>query len=265
MIPAGQSKPNSSDFVSVTGTTQGILNTNEKAPLTDEYSASLERQLFPGFAIRVTGIYSRDYNIAEVTKSLNPFSAYTIPVTSQDPGPDGKLGTADDRVRRLPTLSIPPRSADQLPGQYASQRSAAGCHLQELRNRRQQTAVEPVAGDGVYSRTQLHMAGLNAGANPNLRIFTFNNTHEWSAKASGSYQLPFGLLASVNYEVRSGAPWQRTVLASGGITIPTLLVPVEPLGAHYYDNLHLVDGRIRKDLRLFANPSWRSESTCSIS
>src|SRR4029077_16923981 len=88
--------PNGGDFVSQTGTTQGVLNPNEKAPLSDEFSASLERQLFPGFALRITGIYSRDYNIAEVINPLIPYSAYTIPVTGRDPGPDGKLGTADD-------------------------------------------------------------------------------------------------------------------------------------------------------------------------
>ncbi len=65
--------------------------------------------------------------------------------------------------------------------------------------------------------------------------------------------VPADVLASINYEVRSGAPWQRTVLFSGGTTIPTIVLPVEPLGSRYFDNLHLLDGRVRKELRLFAN------------
>ena len=57
------------------------------------------------------------------------------------------------------------------------------------------------------------------------------------------------LFRSLNYELRSGAPWQRTVLFRGGVEIPTIVLPVEPLGAHYYDNVHLLDARARKDFR----------------
>ena len=65
--------------------------------------------------------------------------------------------------------------------------------------------------------------------------------------------MKYEVLASVNYEIRSGAPWQRTVLASGGVTIPTIVVAVDPLGSRYYDNLHLLDARVRKEFRLVAN------------
>ena len=63
---------NGPDFVSQTGTTQGILNRSEKPPISDEFSASVERQLIPGLALRVTGIYSRDFNVAEVINPLIP-------------------------------------------------------------------------------------------------------------------------------------------------------------------------------------------------
>ena len=57
-------------------------------------------------------------------------------------------------------------------------------------------------------------------------------------------------MASVNYELRNGAPWQRTHLFRGGAQIPTeIVLPVEPLGEQQYDNLHLLDGRVRKDFR----------------
>src|SRR5262249_52495420 len=51
---------NGPDYVSQTGTQQGVLNTNETAPISDEFSLSVERQLIPDLAVRVTGIYSRD-------------------------------------------------------------------------------------------------------------------------------------------------------------------------------------------------------------
>jgi hypothetical protein len=53
---ANLSTANNPDFVSQTGTTQGIHNPDERAPISDEFSASIERQLFNDFAVRVTGL-----------------------------------------------------------------------------------------------------------------------------------------------------------------------------------------------------------------
>ena len=39
----------------------------------------------------------------------------------------------------------------------------------------------------------------------------------------------------------------------GGLTIPTIVVAVEPLGSRYYDNLHLLDARVHKEFRLSSN------------
>jgi hypothetical protein len=248
---------NGLDFVSQTGTTQAILNRDEKPPLSDEFSASLERQLFPDFALRVTGIYSRDTSLAEVINPLIPYAAYTIPVVGKDPGADGRLGTADDTGQNITYWEYPTslrgaafqattRVNDaQLDATYKSFEVAA--------SKRFSHKWQAMAS---YSRTRLNTPGNNAGASPNAQIFSLNNTKEWSAKASGSYQMRFDLLVSVNYELRSGAPWQRTVLATGGVTIPNLAVAVEPLGARYYDNLHLLDGRVRKEFRLFSNQKF---------
>ena len=66
-----------------------------KEPMSNEFSMSLERQLMPSFAVRATGIYSRQ-QVFRVQNNLRPYSAYNIPITRPDPGPDGVLGTADD-------------------------------------------------------------------------------------------------------------------------------------------------------------------------
>jgi len=57
------------------------------------------------------------------------------------------------------------------------------------------------------------------------------------------------VLAAINYELRSGAPWARTVLFTGGVTIPSIALPVEPLGAQHRENLHLLDARLRKEFQ----------------
>lgn len=245
--------PNGPDFVSQTGTTQGILNRSEKPPISDEFSLSVERQLVPNVAVRATGIYSKDTNNAFVINPLIPFEAYTVPVTGRDPGPDGVLGSADDTGQTFTYYEFPTSmhgtafqattrvNAPELDATYKSFELALS---RRFVNRWQAMAS--------FSFTRLQAPGLNvagAVATPNTRFLGDNNTREWSAKASGAYQLPLDVLASVNYELRSGAPWQRTVLFRGGIEIPTIVLPVEPLGARYYDNIHLLDARARKEFR----------------
>jgi hypothetical protein len=100
---------------------------------------------------------------------------------------------------------------------------------------------------GSFSLTKLDEPAPRA--NPNQEVFAANNNTEWTAKLSGSYEMPFGLLGSVNYILQQGAPWQRTALLRGGTTIPTIVLPMEPLGARRLDNIHLLDGRVRKVFR----------------
>src|SRR5262249_17400351 len=69
--------------------------------------------------------------------------------------------------------------------------------------------------------------GINT-LDPNSEINSANRTWEWLAKASGGYQFPWDLLASANFEHRSGDPSARTVQVRGGVQIPNLVIRAEP-------------------------------------
>ena len=69
-------------------------------------------------------------------------------------------------------------------------------------------------------------------------------------KVSGSYVLPYGVVASANYEHRSGDPQARQVLFSGGQVIRTIVLNVEPLGSIRLPNINLVDFRAAKQFDL---------------
>ena len=90
--------PNGLDFRSITGiggNVNGVINPNEKQPKTDEFSATLERELIANTAMRVTGVYSRNFNNYALS-DIDREGQYTNPITNRDPGPDGRLGTSDD-------------------------------------------------------------------------------------------------------------------------------------------------------------------------
>ena len=63
------------------------------------------------------------------------------------------------------------------------------------------------------------MAATRCAVNPNAEIFASNNTWEWTGKVSGAYTFPLDIIASANYELRSGTPQARRVLLTGGQAI----------------------------------------------
>ena len=91
---------------------------------------------------------------------------------------------------------------------------------------------------------------VRCATNPNQALNTANNTREWQVKMSGAYNLPFDILASANYDIRSGAPQARQVLHTGGQTIRSIVLNVEPLGSFYLPNTHELDVRAAKRVNL---------------
>jgi hypothetical protein len=109
-----------------------------------------------------------------------------------------------------------------------------------------------------YSATKAHIPftcpdatnpnGLTRGCavNPNAEINATNDTWEWSGKISGAYTFPYGITASANYDHRSGVPQARQVLFTGGQTIRSVLMNVEPTGTIRLPSTNLIDIRTAK-------------------
>jgi hypothetical protein len=257
---------NGPDFVDTTVLGSGayafaVPNPDEKQPMSDEWSASVERQLIPNMAVRVTGIYSRTFNNYRVRNNLRPPEVYTIPIRNSDPGPDGVLRTADDPGTAITYFDYPAayrgaafqqpmlvndRSADE------SYRSFEAAVSKRMSNRWQLMAS--------YSATKLHIpftpttAGfftVNLPAlDPNAEINASDDNWEWLSRISGAYVLPADVQISANFEHRSGTPWARTVSVRGGQQIPSLTVRVEPIGTRRLPNLNLLNMRAEKSFRL---------------
>ena len=100
--------PRGPDFI-----TQSLIvgrsNQDLIEPTSNEYMGSLEREVMPNFAIRVLGLYSSNINNYRVTNVMRPYESYNIPVTRPDPGPDGRVGTADDLAGPSRTVLATPR------------------------------------------------------------------------------------------------------------------------------------------------------------
>jgi hypothetical protein len=250
---------NGPDYVSGASGATVFPNPNDTPPYTDEFSGSFEHQFKRGFAGRFTSIYSRYGNTLRLTNISRPPSAYSIAVTRPDPGPDGAAGTADDPGSTLTYWEYPASLAGAAFENYTrvnDPRADASYGSMEV------ALVKRFSKgwqfNGSYSATHINgdlgaNTALGPDDNPNTEIRAANHLREWGVKLSGSYQLPYGVMVSANYDIRSGDPWTRTVRLTGGRTIPNFTLRAEPIGTRYLEQWRLLDMRLQKQVRLSAS------------
>jgi hypothetical protein len=255
---------NGPDFVSssVTDTgniTDSIVNPDQTQPLEDEFSASLEREVMSSFAVRVSGRYSRRFNILRREYPLRPYDAFNIPITRPDPGPDGRAGTGDDPGQSLTYYDYPAafrgRQFQQNylardPDATQTYKTIEIAGTKRLSNRWQISAS--------YSATKLNVpVPAYTANNPNEEINTMNRTWEWLGRFSGAYILPADVTVSVGFDHRGGLARARQVLLTGGAQVPSFVVNAEPIGTRRDPNTNILDLRVDKRFNLNASQSVR--------
>ncbi len=266
------------DFVSTslfTGGEDGLAgavpNPNAKEPMSNEFSASLEHQVMANFALRATGIYSRQ-QVFRVQNNLRPYSVYNTPITRPDPGPDGVLGNADDTGKSITFYEYPAALATR---QFQQPMIVNGTSADD-----QKYTTFEVAASKRLDRRWMMMASYSATkidvphwqntastgndfTNPGLQVFLatmdpnaeINSAYkiwESTGRLDGAYIFPWAVQVSGNFEHRSGQPWARTVnfAAPAGQPIPSIVLRTEAIGARRLPTINLLHMRIEKALKL---------------
>jgi hypothetical protein len=237
---------------------------------TDEASFFVERALLEDLGVRVGYVWKKDNNGWQQMNDARPHSAFNVPVTVVDPGPDGSLATtADNGTLNLFNLDDPTRgtnnvvrNVDGYEGDYktfelsANKRygqrwsmNASFSHTwtKEWNNtyfgNRFASVVQQSSLFGVYS------------TNPNEALLhDFTN---WNAKFSGTIDAGWDLRVTPVLKVQSGAPYGRYVsipgcsatTTSNCLNYGTQLVLVEPIGTRRQDTVSVFDFRVEKQLR----------------
>jgi outer membrane receptor protein involved in Fe transport len=246
--------PQGPDFVAVSAGVSRIVNPDERQPKADQYSLTLERQIASRWMARATAVYARNTDNQRLLTPGRPYQSYNIPHTRPDPGNDGALGTADDPGRTITFYSFP----SELQGAALSTSMVINDPNADQTYKTIEVAATRQYSDGwqlnaSYSATKKNIpfgTGLTA-YNPNAEIFIADNTWEWSAKVSGAYTFPREIVASLNFEHRSGDPYARQVLFTApGSTIPSIVLNVEPIGSIRTPHVNMLDARITKRIGL---------------
>jgi hypothetical protein len=255
--------PNGGDFISITGGFLGggsdtVVNPDEKQPKADQFSLSLERELMPNFAVRITGAYTRNFNTSRIMGIDRPYDVYNIPITNPDPGADGQVGTADD-----PGTFV---TYNDFPASLSGRQFARTMMINPPGNEHTYKTIELAANKRLSNRWQL-MASYSATKNhvpfgseyvehnPNAEINLADDTWEWLAKGSTAFMFPADIIVSANFEHRSGNPQAREVLFRGGRQIPSIVLRVEPIGSLRLPNTNILDLRAEKRFRFTGSQS----------
>jgi len=187
-----------------------------------------------------------------------PFSAFSRAVPVLDPGVDGLPGTADDG----PAIVVHDLPEARVASSYrvANVPNAPSDHVtwEVTADRRLRGRWWLVAGfSHTWTRDQASgYSGQAVRANPfPLTPNDLINTDEegrhefrvWSARASGTWEGPWGLRLTPFLRHQSGQPYGRTFLVrTGPLNLGPLRVLAEPIGTRRMDNITLVDLRVEK-------------------
>lgn len=240
----------SSVVASSGGITNEAIDANLKMGSTYEAAGWLEQELLANWGVR-TGFVWRRRTDQSLTLDVNrPYSAYNLPVTIPDPGPDGIRGNADDgppisgydldpSLLRVAPFNLRTYSSDSVNnGDYYS--------FEITGQRRMSRGWSLVTS---FAQTWSHEALM--ATNPNTYIGASSDNRRdfwtWQAKIQSTVELPAGFRLTPHLRLYSGQPYGRQVVARFNYGSQTL--QVEPVGARRTPNFYLVDIRSEKGIR----------------
>ncbi len=236
-------------FVSSTGASASVANPDLKQPKTREVTASLERQLAPNFSSRVSYIYRREVDRFQTVNVLRPASAYSIPIATTDPGPDGKPGTSDDGG----TVTYYDYAAAYAGSAFVKNEdlNTAGYdnsyHNFEVAAQKRLSNHWQLVTSFLATHTDVWRNGIPQ--DPNAANFHPKSKYwEWGFKLSGSYELPYKIQAAAMFTSQSGSVWAREVRFTTGLTkqLSEVILLMEDPAARRLPTQNILNLRLEK-------------------
>jgi hypothetical protein len=256
------------DLKSITAASNQILNPNLKSPDIWETTASFERELAANMGLRlmyvnkvISGeIYNTAYTASNsyvTINALRPYSAWSVPITRRDPGPDGSLGNGDDGGK----VTLADYSAAFRGGNFVNSQIVNATNTDRF-NSVEATLTKRFSsrwtGQVSYFAVKNHRWLASVFTSPNDEFFPLDETWSWAGNVTGSYRLPGDVLVSGFLQTKNGYTGQRTYLfrqadPDGGPAIAqngNTTIRVEPYGSQRLSALNILNLRGSKDLKL---------------
>jgi hypothetical protein len=238
------------------GITNEIVDPNLHMGVMTEAATFFEQEVASNFGVRTGFVYRHLTTPKARFNSYRPQSAYNVPVTVRDPGPDGALNTSDDGAA-FTAFNLDPAalargilnqttSLDDIYSNYATWELTA---TKRMSNRWSLVATfaKTWARDSVWIAS-----AVNGNFTPNDTINVGDQDREkysnWQGKLLGTLELPFDARITPVLRMESGAPWARTFVQSMNYGTQTFFA--EPFGSRRLPNIFVFDVRAEKGIRI---------------
>jgi hypothetical protein len=218
----------------------------------DQTTAYIEREVARDFGVR-TGVVLNARRQPYATFNVSrPLSAFSVPVTVIDPGPDGRPGSADDGGS-LTAFDLAPEFLGLAPVNLTTNPPDSGSDYStwEITATKRQSGRWSLLAS--FTETWSREAALGAGND-----FTANalvNSPDgkdrfttWQAKVNGTLRLPAKLLIVPVIRHQSGTPFARTFVRT--LNYGNATIKAEPIASNRTPDITLVDVRTEKTFRL---------------
>jgi carboxypeptidase family protein len=255
---------NGPDLKSITAASNQVLSPNLTSPDTWETTASFEREMAANLGLRVMYVYKvvsdsivNSTNQTVTINTLRPFSAWTVPITRRDPGPDGILGNADDGgtvtfVDYTPAY----RGAAFVNTQIVNAANTDRYH--SIEGTLTKRFASRWTGQVSYFAVRNHRWIASVFNSPNDQFFPVDETWSWAGSVSGTYRLPGDVSVSGFLQSKTGVKGQRTYIfrqvdPAGGPSIAqngNTTLRLEPYGTEQLSAQNILNLRASKDLSL---------------
>jgi Carboxypeptidase regulatory-like domain len=233
------------------GTASTVFDPNLENTYVQQATAYVEREVAANFGLRTGIVWNGRRQVRGQINVNRPLSAYTVPIPITDPGPDGRLATADDgstftaynldaATLAQPIVNITTNLAGADSDYYtweitATKREARRWSLQAS-----------------FAHTWRRESALSAGAGytPNAFINTDDGTLKstlWQGKIHATLTLPAEFRVTPTIRHQSGTPFGRTFTQA--LNWGNATVRAEPIDAQRMPNVTVFDVRTEKALQ----------------
>ena len=234
--------------------TPATVDPKLKDSYTDEYTFGVDQEIAGDLRGYVNFVRKQRKNTFGTYDRLRTASAYA-PVSAVDPGPDGLVGSDDDRTITVYETDVTPGTTDL----YLTNKPIGDTYTtfefgveKRMRDRWQLTSG--------FDWTTRDLSSVFT-ENPNNVYWSYDNntqTTGWTVKAAGSYLFNRGVMVAVSYNAMKGAPYGRNftvrqshlTLADPNRTTPlvqgNMNIAAEPAGTYYLPAIHMINMRVQK-------------------
>jgi hypothetical protein len=234
--------------------TSTTVDPNLKDSYTDEFTLGAEQEIAGDVRAHVMVVRKQQNDTFGRYDRLRTSSSYT-PVQALDPGRDGILRNADDRLITVWETGVPPDTTDY----YLTNKGIGDTYstIEFGVTKRMSDRWQLTSG---FDWTKRNVSS-EFSEDPNVVFWNSKNTQMagWTFKASGSYLFNHGVLVSVSSNAMKGEPYGRLLtvteqllrLADPNRTTPlvqgNMTITAEKVGTYYLPSIAVINLRAQKE------------------